>query len=677
MSKTHIAALAILAFTFQTVAWADLSGSVTLSANTSFSLDTGKTVNAGGDFQWTGSLLIPQGKTGVFNFFTSGDVGPIQFDNLTQATVSGILPNLFSSGAIPSSLLTVGDILAVHTSGGNYAKILVTADSGGSLGLKYVTFGVSGGGGTGTGPAPTITAVENAATNIPPQLPNGAIAQGALFVVKGANLGPAALAIATTFPLTTAIGGTSIKITVGGTTVDAIMYYSLAAQVAAILPSKTPTGTGTLTVTYNGQTSATAPITVVANNIGVFTLNSTGSGDAVATFNAANPYVSPTNAPNPGEIVTLWATGLGPVGFDETNAAQQADMPNIPLKVFIGGKEANVLFRGRNGCCAGVDTIYVTVPQGLSGCANSVIMQIGNQISNATSIPVATSGRICTPVNGSTILGSGPHSFGGFTLERYIQTSPAIGSVPATTTKMDLVAGTFEKITPGATPQQGSQLDVVSYGSCLVSIQTSGQNSTPNTGTVQPLDAGPSIAMAAPFGNRVLPKSTVAGIAFYQATLDNTATTLTGGTYTFTGPGGADVGPFTATYNMPTPLTWTNQSSITTVNRAAGVTLTWTGGDPNGYVQISGSSTAYGATAATTATASFTCTARDSDGSFTVPPVVLLQLPATAPAPGSNIVVPGILALTGTGGTVGFQASGLDAAGISSIFITSGSATYQ
>ena len=41
------------------------------------------------------------------------------------------------------------------------------------------------------------------------------------------------------------------------------MYYSLADQIAAILPSRTPVGTGTLIVTYNGLASATAQIVVV------------------------------------------------------------------------------------------------------------------------------------------------------------------------------------------------------------------------------------------------------------------------------------------------------------------------------------------------------------------------------------------------------------------------------
>lgn len=45
--------------------------------------------------------------------------------------------------------------------------------------------------------------------------------------------------------------------TVGNTTVNAIMFYSLASQVAAILPSKTPAGTRTLTLSYNNQTATT------------------------------------------------------------------------------------------------------------------------------------------------------------------------------------------------------------------------------------------------------------------------------------------------------------------------------------------------------------------------------------------------------------------------------------
>jgi uncharacterized protein (TIGR03437 family) len=465
--------------------------------------------------------------------------------------------------------------------------------------------------------------------------------------------------------------------------VDAIMYYSLAAQIAAILPSKTPAGTGTLTVTYNGLASVTAQIVVVAGNIGVFTLNTTGSGDAVATLPATNTVVSPGNAPNPGEIVTLWATGLGAVSGDETQPAQQADLTNVPLKVFIGGQSANVLFRGRNACCSGVDTIYVTVPQGLTGCANSVIMQIGNLVSNATSIPIGTNGRNCVPIAPNQTgggLGSGTHSFGGLSMVRQSITTAAIGPVPSQSIKMDLIGGVFEKVTTSTTPPQGSDLDVASYGSCVVSTRVSGQPTTPSTATVQYLDAG-TIAVTGPgiTGSRQIAKSSPGGgILLYSLLLDNTATTLAAGTYNFTGSGGPDVGGFTAAYTLPPAFSWTNPSSLATIVRANGATVTWTGGDPAGYVTIAGQSNFTGATAATSASVSFTCTARVTDGSFTVPPVVLLAMPPTAAAPGATFAIPGSLTVSHIGTAVTpIQASGIEFGGIGSVFIFGASATYQ
>src|SRR5579885_1517467 len=123
--------------------------------------------------------------------------------------------------------------------------------------------------------APNVAAVGNAASNL---TFNSPIAQGAIFVIYGTGLGPDAISISSTPFKSTTLSGTSVAVTVGTTTVNALMYYTSATQVAALLPSNTPTGTGTITVTYNGQASATAPISVVANNLGVFSTDSTGSG---------------------------------------------------------------------------------------------------------------------------------------------------------------------------------------------------------------------------------------------------------------------------------------------------------------------------------------------------------------------------------------------------------------
>jgi hypothetical protein len=197
---------------------------------------------------------------------------------------------------------------------------------------------------------------------------------------------------------------------------------------------------------------------------------------------------------------------------------------------------------------------------------------------------------------------------------------------------------------------------------------------------VQYLDAG-TITVNGPglVGNRTIAKSTPGGgILLYGLILDNTATTLAAGTYNFAGAGGPNVGPFTASYTMPAPFAWTNQASLTNVVRANGATVTWSGGDPAGYVTISGASTLNGATAATSATVSFTCTARVSDGSFTIPPVVLLALPPTAAAPGAAFAIPGTLSVSHVGTTATMiQATGIEIGGIGSVFTFGNSATYQ
>jgi uncharacterized protein (TIGR03437 family) len=472
-----------------------------------------------------------------------------------------------------------------------------------------------------------------------------------------------------------------MKVTVGGTTVNVIMYYSLAAQIAGILPSKTPAGTGTLTVTYNGLDSATVPIVVVPNNIGVFTLNTTGSGDAVATLPATNTVVSPTNAPNPGEIITLWATGLGAVSGDESQPAQQADLTNIPLKVFIAGQPADVLFRGRNACCSGVDTIYVTVPQGLTGCANSVIMQIGNLVSNATSIPIGTNGRSCVPnipnqTGGG--LGSGTHSFGGLSLVRQATNIPAIGPVPAQSIKMDLIGGAFEKVT-SAGSAQGSEIDVVSYGSCVVSTRVSGQAATPSSVTAQFLDAGTiTVNGAGIAGNRQIAKTSVAGTLIYGVQLDSTKTPhLPPAPITLR----VRAAPM---WDRSPPVILLRRHSVGPINPVSQPLFAPTAPrslgpeGPGGLRYHSGREYSRRGHGGNYRDSHIHLYGRVSDGSFTVPPVVLLAMPPTAAAPGATFATPGTLSVTHIGTTVTqIQATGIEIGGIGSVFAFGNSATYQ
>lgn len=119
-------------------------------------------------------------------------------------------------------------------------------------------------------------------------------------------------------------------------TTQPILYYISPSQVAAILPSSTPVGTGTIAIMVNGKTSAPSPITVVQSACGILTIRGDGSGDASA-FDAMGNPLSYTAAVNQGEVITLWGAGLGPVSGDETVQQTPQDLTNIPIEVDISG----------------------------------------------------------------------------------------------------------------------------------------------------------------------------------------------------------------------------------------------------------------------------------------------------------------------------------------------------
>ena len=117
------------------------------------------------------------------------------------------------------------------------------------------------------------------------------IAQGSIFVIKGNNLGPATLTIAPSAFQSATLSGTSVNVTVAGTTVAALMYYTSVGQVAALLPSNTPVGTGTITATYSGQTGPPHPITVAPSNVGIFSVTSGRAGRGNCDLRGLQPGV--------------------------------------------------------------------------------------------------------------------------------------------------------------------------------------------------------------------------------------------------------------------------------------------------------------------------------------------------------------------------------------------------
>jgi hypothetical protein len=143
------------------------------------------------------------------------------------------------------------------------------------------------------------------------------------------------------------------------------------------------------------------------------------------------------------------------------------------------------------------------------------------------------------------------------------------------------------------------------------------------------LDAG-VITLSGPSGLEVTLRSQLGIRGAYNAVLAVGAIPQSGGTFTFRGAGGADVGSFTSTVELSNPLmNWTNQSAAGTIDRSQGLTVTWTGGNPGSYVSISGTAGAGNSGGAGPAVG-FTCLAPAGDGRFTVPSYILLSLPTGA-----------------------------------------------
>jgi len=530
---------------------------------------------------------------------------------------------------------------------------------------------------------PAVTGALNTASYIVPGFPNAGLAQGSMIAIFGRNLGPASIAQAGSFPLPETLGGTSAKLTIGGQTINLVMVYSLATQVGAIVPSNTPTGTAQLTVTFNGQTSTNFPVSIVASQFGIFTINQGGSGPAVAqnvNSESDRPVNTILNSAKPSQAMILWGTGLGAIQGSDREAPPVGDL-NQPIEVLVGGRRATVLYKGRSGCCAGIDQIVFEVPGGVEGCYVPLAVKNGNNVSNYTSISIAPTGGPCSDPFGytanelSTALTRGNLNVGSVNLSRISLKISAAGLTLDTVTETG--SGSFYSYNGNQLiGSRGSGGTAVTVGACTV-FSFSGDNLSPFDPTApRVLDAGAAINLTGPNGPKQLTKNQG---GTYAATLSSqgipglpggipglpggipglpggggSTSYLVAGPYsTNNGSGGVDVGGFTSNLTIPGNFTWSNEGSILDVTRANDLPITWTGADANGYVYVTGTSLDQNAKIGS----SFYCLERGSVGRLTVPSAILLALPPSGLIQGAAT---GTLAVGITSEPSRFTARGID-----------------
>ena len=223
-------------------------------------------------------------------------------------------------------------------------------------------------------------------------LTGGAVAPGELISIFGANLGPAV-------PVGPQLVGGKVATNLAGVRVlfngvAGSMILSYATQLNVLVPFDVAgSASVTIEVQYNNLTSAAVTIAVAASSAGIYTMSSSGAGQAAA-LNADYSYNSSDHPASPGSFVTLYMTGVGqtnPAGIDGSvpQSAGELSQPSLQITGEIGGRPAAVLYAGTSvGIVSGVIQLSLVVPSGLSAGQQPVTVTVGT-VATQTGVTIA------------------------------------------------------------------------------------------------------------------------------------------------------------------------------------------------------------------------------------------------------------------------------------------------
>jgi uncharacterized protein (TIGR03437 family) len=490
-------------------------------------------------------------------------------------------------------------------------------------------------GASGFAQAPLIynRSILNAASFMPNGLPGGAIAQGSIFSLFGANLGPTKGVQVSAFPLATSLANVSIAVTQGSTTTNAIPLYVSGSQINAIMPSATPVGAVSVRVTYNGLKSNPMTTVVAQSAPGVFSARGTGFGPGIF-FNfvsqSSQPINSPTVAAQPGQVITLYGTGLGPVPSD-TVAPTAGNLPT-KVEVFVGGVSAAVQYSGRTPCCSGLDQIVFNVPSSApQGCWVPVsVRTAGTTVSNLTTLAITPDGSSCFIANPPLPFVTAGN-YGAFAAIR-ATTQEDVGTKAPINVMADYQTSVVMNVASSQFPFH-PVLSLPPAGTCT-SYSVKGDLLRGDTlpdyiTTTMPTPLASSFTLTGPNGTQMFPGLLSPVLNYLGAALSNNLVPntlfLNPGSYQVSGTGNGSVGSFSASLSAPAPLTWTNRDQLLTVNRTQPLPISWTGGGAGLTVAIIG----FGVDLPTNTTTVFGCLTPDGATSFTVPAMAMSNMPAT------------------------------------------------
>jgi uncharacterized protein (TIGR03437 family) len=218
-----------------------------------------------------------------------------------------------------------------------------------------------------------ISAVTSGASN-----QTGVIAPGEVVALYGSGMGPAQLA-------QSGLVNGRIPTTLAGTTVyfngtPAPILYTSAGQVGVVAPFNLSGDKADVVVVNNGAVSSALTVSIAATAPALFTLNGSGTGQAVA-INQDGSINGADHPAKAGDFVTLYGTGAGRMNPSSQDGSVTSTTPPLPLPAVtitatVGGKSVTPQYAGAApGLVAGVIQVNVQIPTGLTAGAVPVVIQ--------------------------------------------------------------------------------------------------------------------------------------------------------------------------------------------------------------------------------------------------------------------------------------------------------------
>jgi len=306
-------------------------------------------------------------------------------DDCGDPMVRGSVVASFSNGDPPISLAPLGT--------GDWSGTWYPRNSAGSSTIVTVTAEIPepkiraivqvSGGLQATPNVPVVSqgALVNAASYSPVAL----VSPGSILAIFGDRLATT-LVQASTVPLPTELGGVSVIL---GGQVLPLLFVS-EHQVNAFVPFNATLNAQLPLVVSRGTSYSVPEMLIVAEaQPAIFTTDASGKGQGVIVNGTA--VADATNPVRPGDVVVIYATGLGGVSPSVASGAASPVDPLArvvaPVEVRIDGKLARVDFSGLTPFFVGLYQVNAQVPAGISaGATVPVVVTVNGVNSNPAMI---------------------------------------------------------------------------------------------------------------------------------------------------------------------------------------------------------------------------------------------------------------------------------------------------